>query len=108
MDPRIVAILGAVLIGALVLGWNITPAQAQSAQQVPCGARHKVVQALDDHYSEKASSMGLASNGNVVEVLTSTKGSWTIIMTQPSGVTCMVAAGEHWENVPGPFAGAGL
>ncbi len=42
--------------------------------------------------------MGLASSGGVVEVLTNEKGSsWSIIVTTPAGVTCLVAAGEGWE-----------
>ncbi len=49
--------------------------------------------------------MGLASSGGVVEVLTNEKGSsWSIIVTMPSGVTCLVAAGEGWEAVA-PVAG---
>ncbi len=42
--------------------------------------------------------MGLASSGGVIEVLTNDKSSsWSIIVTMPSGVTCLVAAGEGWE-----------
>jgi len=42
--------------------------------------------------------MGLASSGSVVEVLTNEKGaSWSIIVTMPTGVTCLVASGEGWE-----------
>jgi len=42
--------------------------------------------------------MGLANNGGVVQILSSLSGtSWTIILTMPNGVTCMIAAGENWE-----------
>ena len=42
--------------------------------------------------------MGLASSGGVVEVLTDDKGSsWSIIVTMPTGITCLVASGENWE-----------
>ena len=44
--------------------------------------------------------MGLASNGGVLEVLSSTSGStWTILVTMPNGVSCMIAAGEGLEVV---------
>ena len=43
----------------------------------------------------------LANNGGVVEVLSSKTGSsWTIIITMPNEPTCMVAAGENWEEIP--------
>ncbi len=50
--------------------------------------------------------MGLASNGAVIEVLASPSGSFTIILTQPNGLSCVMAAGENWENLPKRLAGA--
>ncbi len=45
--------------------------------------------------------MGLANNGGVIEVLSSGSGNtWTIIITMPNGVTCLLAAGEGWESLP--------
>ena len=44
--------------------------------------------------------MGLTNKGAVVEVLTNQNGTtWTIIITMPNGVSCMVAAGEGWETI---------
>ena len=50
--------------------------------------------------------MGVASNGAVVEVFASAHGSWTIIMTYPTGMSCMMAAGDNWEILPQPVHGA--
>ena len=45
--------------------------------------------------------MGLANNGGVLEILVSQSSeSWTIIVTMPNGVSCLVAAGESWEMLP--------
>jgi len=42
--------------------------------------------------------MGRWRGGGVVELLTNDKGSsWSIIVTLPTGVTCLVAEGESWE-----------
>ncbi len=80
------------------------PAQAQSL----CGNRAGILGKLSNGYSENASAMGLSSNGGVVEVLTSPKGeSWTIIITMPNGVSCLIAAGESWETLPLLISGAG-
>ncbi len=45
-------------------------------------------------------AMGLVSNGSINEVLASKDGSWTIIVTRPDGMSCVVAAGEAWEGMP--------
>jgi hypothetical protein len=65
-----------------------------------CGARDTVVQQLAKDFAERPVAMGLASNGNVIEVFNSAKaGTFTIVMTTPTGQSCLVAAGEGWEPV---------
>lgn len=78
---------------------SISPA---NAQQTPlCTERAAVVSQLSTEYSERPVAMGIANNGGVLEILSSGAGqSWTIILTMPNGVTCMVAAGESWERLP--------
>ena len=75
-----------------------------------CGERRAVVANLEKTYSEASVStglsIGLASNGSVIEVLASPSGSFTIILTQPNGLSCVMAAGENWENLPKRLAGA--
>ena len=71
-----------------------------------CGERRVVVENLEKTYSEAPVSIGLASNGSVIEVLASPSGSFTIILTRPNGVACVMAAGENWENLPKRLAGA--
>ncbi len=74
-------------------------AAAASAQSV-CSERTTFLDKLGERYSENTSAIGLASNGTVLEVLTSEMGTWTILVTQPDGTTCMVANGESWELLP--------
>ncbi len=71
-----------------------------------CAERRAVVANLENTYSEAPVSMGLASNGSVIEVLASPSGSFTIILTQPNGLSCVMAAGESWEDLPKQLAGA--
>ncbi len=86
----------AMLLGLLLLPLSL-PAQAQNI----CTARAAVVGHLDTKYSEAPVAMGLANNGGVIEVLSSGSGTtWTIIITMPNGVTCLLAAGESWESLP--------
>ena len=43
--------------------------------------------------------MGLTTSGKVLEVVVSAGGSWTIIVTTPSGISCGVASGESWKDM---------
>ena len=50
---------------------------------------------LGASYSEAPVAMGLVNNGSVIEVLSSQGGgTWTIIVTKPNGLSCIVASGE--------------
>ena len=89
---RISGILGT----AMVLGAFSTQAVAQPT----CGDRSQFVKMLGEKYSEAPVSMGLASNGNVIEVFSTVGGtSWTLLMTMPDGRSCLVATGESWMPV---------
>ncbi len=87
-------------VGALLVFTTGASAQsAQSAQSV-CGDRSTFLESLDASYGEQPIGMGLASNGTMLEIATSGQGSWTILVTRPDGVSCVVATGEAWERLP--------
>jgi len=90
------------LTAFLALLLAAVPAAAPNAQAM-CNQRAEVLAQLSDRYSEAPVAMGLASNGGMIEILTSNSGTtWTIILTMPNGLACLVAAGEGWETVPVP------
>ena len=79
------------------LGALATPAVAQSAV---CGERSAIIDRLQSKYGETRLGLGVGRENGVVEIYTSeTTGSWTILMTLPTGMTCLMAAGEAWEDV---------
>ncbi len=83
----------ALLLSAL----SLTVATAAEAG-APCSPRKDVLTQLSEKYKEAPVAIGLASNGNLVEVLTASDGAtWTIIQTSPAGLSCLVAAGESWQ-----------
>ncbi len=97
--------LRSMLIALILIGFTL-PA---SAQQIPCGKRGDVLKQLSVRHSEAPAAMGLSSTGSMVELLTSRAGgSWTLIMTTPSGVSCLVAAGENWESANPLVVGSGV
>lgn len=75
-----------------------------SRQQPVCGIRQDMVKSLLRGYRETQRAIGIANPTTVVEVLTSKSGSWTILLTSSSGESCIVSAGEAWEETPPPQA----
>ncbi len=86
---------GAALSVATLAGGEAFAQQQQRA----CATRDAAIQHLAKKYAEEPVAIGLANNGGVLEVLSSDGGSWTIILTMPSGVSCMLATGQSWESV---------
>ena len=50
--------------------------------------------------AEEPVAIGLASNGDVLEVIAAPDGAtWSIILTSPGGLTCMLAVGDNWTPI---------
>lgn len=98
LRPTFVATIAFTLVAA-------TDARADIA----CGERHDVLAKLAEQYKESPVGVGLASNGGVIELLTSESGTtWTLIITVPNGQSCILAAGENWQaNKPTALSGQG-
>ena len=84
------------------------PAEAQMTNvQMVCGNRADMVRQLGEKYGETRRSMGLAEGRGVVELYASEEtGSWTILMTSPQGIACMMAAGQAFQDEPVQAAGS--
>ena len=91
----------AVLLAAITI-LVPTPAAAQevisNGAPVVCDQRNTIVSSLSDDYKESRNSIGLANSGSVVEVFSSADGSWSMIVTRPDEITCLIAAGKNWET----------
>lgn len=77
-----------------------TAGMATAQTQQNCAPREAVVNRLASGYGETRQSMGLGANNNVVEVFASAEtGTWTITVTMPNGLTCLVASGQAFEEL---------
>ncbi|TIL44904.1 MAG: hypothetical protein E5Y86_14580 [Mesorhizobium sp.] len=83
-----------ILAGALAVGTN-----AASAQYQYCVEHRDLVAHLSEQFQERQFAFGLIGQIAIMEVYVADSGSWTIIVTDVAGRSCIVAAGEHWENV---------
>jgi len=83
--------------------FNTFPALAQSPPGVintpkfTCGNRADIIKRLSDKFQETPISLGISSTGSVMEILTATSGTWTVIMNNPNRVSCIVAFGTAWK-----------
>lgn len=89
-------------IAALIAILSIGSATAASAQQqAQCQERSRLMELLANKYQERPVAMGVTHTGGLIEVLTDNKGrNWTIIITTPQGLSCLIAAGEGWRGIP--------
>jgi len=85
---------------ALLVAPAASDAIAEGNESMACGDRDKMLSHLSQNYSEKPVAMGLATNGSIVEVLSTKAGdSFTIVYTTPTGLTCLMAAGSNWQFI---------
>ena len=68
------------------------------ARQV-CGPRVDMLAGLARVHGERPIAVGLASDGTVVEILSSNTGSWTVLFTRPDGRTCVIDYGQGWQTI---------
>jgi hypothetical protein len=70
-----------------------------AAAPLLCGERGDVLTKLAVDFRERPASVALTNDGQLLEVLKSdSRLTWTILITNPNGVTCLVAAGESWQD----------
>lgn len=87
-------ILAAVFAGS----WTL-PATAE-APGLACARRDDMVKALASKYDERPRAIGLANARAMIEIFTSRAGTFTILLTRPDGASCIISAGENWEEAP--------
>lgn len=63
-----------------------------------CAPRETVLNQLTEKYRETRHAMGMIQQRSVMELFASDEtGTWTITVTHPNGLTCMVASGQSYE-----------
>lgn len=85
---------------SLGLGGFVWATQHAHAQPNNCAKRATIVERLQSKFGETKRSMGLGRNNAIVEVFASqSTGTWTILVSLPNGMSCLVASGESWEQM---------
>ncbi len=82
--------------------------RAQAEDRQACANRTQVVQRLEQRFGETLKSIGLHRDDAVVEVYSSeATGTWTILLTRTDGISCLLAAGQRWEQDVKPIGKPG-
>ena len=80
--------------------------EALRVQTPPCFPHADVVDALGKKFGERITGLGLSKNQqSVLELYVSDGGSWTVLITNAQGVSCVRAMGESWTHVASEDAG---
>jgi hypothetical protein len=97
--------LKAALAAVAIAGFGSVTTASAMVQGPACGPRGSVVEQLARSFAEQPVGYGLTPDGALVEVLAGPKGTWTILVTLPSGHACLMAHGFDWEPQPSPQSG---
>jgi hypothetical protein len=83
---------------AVALGMLLA-AKAAVAEEPRCTTHDEITRQLEQRYAEVPVSLGLSSAGKLVQVFSTEDGAtWTLVLTQPDGTSCVVGAGRYWQT----------
>jgi hypothetical protein len=78
------------------------PAQAAPPGMV-CGAENEIAAALRAGHMEEEAGHGISGTGSLWQLFTTRKGeTWTLLLTEPGGLSCLIGAGTGWEHFAPP------
>ncbi len=73
------------------------------ANPANCAKRGELLTKLNERFGESPQTTGLTPNGHLIETYAHpSTGTWTIILTLPNGISCMLASGKAYEHINAP------
>lgn len=83
----------------LVLALVASPSQAASPiAEVICDQTPRMENRLKTAMNHRREGLGLRGPEQVMELWTSPRGDWTMVVTYATGKSCIVAMGEAWQG----------
>lgn len=72
----------------------------QASSQMFCGRDREIKDGLERGYGEVVTSMGSIRSGSFILLFVSpvTK-SWSVVKVDISGIACIIASGDNWDDV---------
>ena len=92
-------LFAATAVLAMAVGTLTTISGTAQAQEL-CLIRDDAIEKLGKQYGEQVAGRGLSGDGQaMVELLTGEKGSWTLVITDVNGRSCVIGSGEAWTAI---------
>ena len=85
---------------AVLAAVPLTGLAGEASAATVCGNHDVITKALTSKYEEARRVMGVVNSKAVMEIFLSPKGTWTMVVTNTSGMACVAATGEEWQDVP--------
>ena len=76
------------------LALSTLPAQAQFI----CGDHSDIVAGLAQAFQQKQIGYGVVGEAAIVEIYVAANGTWSMLVTDVKGRSCIFATGDGWEN----------
>ncbi|MGH6931472.1 MAG: hypothetical protein ACREEE_03450 [Dongiaceae bacterium] len=92
---RVIFVLSVALAALLFIG-TMPSASAQAL----CGKHGDILVKFADAYGEVPGALAITDQGGLLEVLVSPTGTWTMLLTMPGQLTCVVGTGQAWQTRP--------
>lgn len=80
-----------------LLAAGLILAAAPAAAGPPCAPHEAMVRLLSKTHREVPAGIGTIGDGLVAELWVSETGSWTLLLTNGEGVSCLRLAGQGWD-----------
>ncbi|SFG46103.1 hypothetical protein SAMN04488020_102296 [Palleronia marisminoris] len=88
-----------ILLGLSTLSIGCLLAMRPALGATPdCAPRPDLIELLTKRDGESWRFSGTAQNGSVVETFAADNGSWTVLITRPDGISCLLASGAAFET----------
>lgn len=69
-----------------------------AAGQQDCGKRSTIVERLEAQYEEYRVAFALTASGWFMEIFATRDGkTWTLLVTNPMGKSCITGSGSEWQ-----------
>ena len=92
-------LMAAALAAFLLAALSLWPTSA--AGQMLCGPQNKLADLLKQRFGDTRQAGGVSADARrIVELFVAPNGSWTIVVTDAHGQSCIVLSGEDWTRAP--------
>ena len=95
---RFVAFIPVIILAFSPLNISANQTNPSNIIITSCGERQIVINSLKKDYKEVQDSIGISNRGGLIELFVSPKGSFSITLTNPNQITCIISAGEYWNK----------